>query len=74
MGCAGAFSFYPGKNLGACGEAGERMRRLRARYRVIRDHGQAKKYYHNVEGYDGRLDAIQSRDSACQASTPGSLE
>ena len=63
MGHAGAFSFYPGKNLGACGEAGaittnnETMART---MRMLRDHGQAKKYYHDVEGYNGRLDAIQA--------------
>jgi len=63
MGDAGAFSFYPGKNLGACGEAGaittndEAMART---MRMLRDHGQAQKYYHNVEGYNGRLDAIQA--------------
>jgi len=63
MGRAAAFSFYPGKNLGACGEAGavntndEDMAR---RMKMIRDHGQAKKYYHDIEGYNGRLDAIQA--------------
>lgn len=63
MGFAAAFSFYPGKNLGACGEAGAVTTRdaaLAARIRMIRDHGQAKKYYHDVEGYNGRLDAIQA--------------
>ena len=63
MGRAAAFSFYPGKNLGACGEAGavttndEEMAR---KMRMLRDHGQAKKYYHDVEGYNGRLDALQA--------------
>lgn len=63
MGCAAAFSFYPGKNLGACGEAGavttndEQMAR---KVRMLRDHGQAHKYYHEMEGYNGRLDAIQA--------------
>lgn len=63
MGSAAAFSFYPGKNLGACGEAGAvttKDEALAARIRMIRDHGQAKKYYHDVEGYNGRLDAIQA--------------
>lgn len=63
MGLAAAFSFYPGKNLGACGEAGAvttKDEALAARIRMIRDHGQAKKYYHDVEGYNGRLDAIQA--------------
>jgi dTDP-4-amino-4,6-dideoxygalactose transaminase len=63
MGLVGAFSFYPGKNLGACGEAGavttqdEEMAR---KMRMLRDHGQAKKYYHDVEGYNGRLDSLQA--------------
>ena len=63
IGKAAAFSFYPGKNLGACGEAGAvttHDQELAAQVRVIRDHGQAKKYYHDVEGYNGRLDAIQA--------------
>jgi len=63
MGRAAAFSFYPGKNLGACGEAGavtSNDAAIAAKIRMIRDHGQAKKYYHDVEGYNGRLDAIQA--------------
>lgn len=63
MGRAGAFSFYPGKNLGACGEAGAVTVNdpgLAAQIKMLRDHGQAKKYYHDVEGYNGRLDAIQA--------------
>jgi dTDP-4-amino-4,6-dideoxygalactose transaminase len=63
IGRAAAFSFYPGKNLGACGEAGAistNDQALAARVRMLRDHGQAKKYYHDVEGYNGRLDAIQA--------------
>lgn len=63
MGSAGAFSFYPGKNLGACGEAGAVTTNdpaIADKIRMLRDHGQAKKYYHDVEGYNGRLDAIQA--------------
>jgi len=63
MGRAAAFSFYPGKNLGACGEAGAVTTNdaaIAAKIRMIRDHGQAKKYYHDLEGYNGRLDAIQA--------------
>ncbi len=63
MGKAAAFSFYPGKNLGACGEAGAvtvNDTTLAAKIKMLRDHGQAKKYYHDVEGYNGRLDAIQA--------------
>ncbi|HXM94080.1 MAG TPA: DegT/DnrJ/EryC1/StrS family aminotransferase [Candidatus Dormibacteraeota bacterium] len=63
MGLAAAFSFYPGKNLGACGEAGATTTNNEAmgrRMKMIRDHGQAKKYYHDIEGYNGRLDSIQA--------------
>ena len=63
MRCAAAFSFYPGKNLGACGEAGAVTTNdaaLAAKIKMVRDHGQAKKYYHDMEGYNGRLDAIQA--------------
>jgi dTDP-4-amino-4,6-dideoxygalactose transaminase len=63
IGRAAAFSFYPGKNLGACGEAGAVTtddEEIASRVRVLRDHGQARKYYHECEGYNGRLDAIQA--------------
>jgi dTDP-4-amino-4,6-dideoxygalactose transaminase len=63
MGRAAAFSFYPGKNLGACGEGGAVTTNdddLAAKIRMLRDHGQVKKYYHDVEGYNGRLDALQA--------------
>ena len=63
MGCAAAFSFYPGKNLGACGEAGAvttNDSRIADKIKMLRDHGQATKYLHEVEGYNGRLDAIQA--------------
>jgi dTDP-4-amino-4,6-dideoxygalactose transaminase len=63
MGSAAAFSFYPGKNLGACGEAGAVTTSdpdLARKMRMLRDHGQSKKYYHEIEGYNGRLDAIQA--------------
>ena len=63
MGRAAAFSFYPGKNLGACGEAGAVTTNdsaIAGKVSMLRDHGQAKKYYHDVEGYNGRLDAIQA--------------
>jgi len=62
IGKAAAFSFYPGKNLGACGEGGAVTtddEELAKKIRMIRDHGQAKKYYHDMEGYNGRLDSIQ---------------
>jgi len=63
MGLAAAFSFYPGKNLGACGEGGAittNDEAMALRMKMIRDHGQAKKYYHDIEGYNGRLDSIQA--------------
>jgi dTDP-4-amino-4,6-dideoxygalactose transaminase len=63
MGRAAAFSFYPGKNLGACGEAGAATTNdagIAKTMKMLRDHGQATKYYHDVEGYNGRLDAIQA--------------
>jgi dTDP-4-amino-4,6-dideoxygalactose transaminase len=63
IGRAAAFSFYPGKNLGACGEAGavttndDNVARF---CRMLRDHGQSAKYLHDIEGYNARLDAIQA--------------
>jgi dTDP-4-amino-4,6-dideoxygalactose transaminase len=63
MGHAAAFSFYPGKNLGACGEAGAVTTNdatLAKKVRMLRDHGQAQKYCHEIEGYNGRLDALQA--------------
>src|SRR5579871_1080637 len=63
MGRAAAFSFYPGKNLGACGEAGAVTTNdggWAQKIRMLRDHGQAEKYYHDIEGYNGRLDSIQA--------------
>src|SRR6266550_193911 len=56
MGAMAAFSFYPGKNLGACGEAGAVTSGDRGRLefvRKLREHGQAQKYFHDVEGYNG---------------------
>jgi dTDP-4-amino-4,6-dideoxygalactose transaminase len=63
MGNAAAFSFYPGKNLGACGEAGAATTNhpeIAQAMRMLRDHGQAQKYYHSIEGYNGRLDSLQA--------------
>jgi dTDP-4-amino-4,6-dideoxygalactose transaminase len=63
MGRAAAFSFYPGKNLGACGEAGAVTTNeagLAHTVRMLRDHGQTRKYYHEIGGYNGRLDAMQA--------------
>jgi dTDP-4-amino-4,6-dideoxygalactose transaminase len=63
LGRAAAFSFYPGKNLGACGEAGAvttNDEAIAQKIRMLRDHGQSRKYYHEMEGYNGRLDSIQA--------------
>jgi dTDP-4-amino-4,6-dideoxygalactose transaminase len=63
MGQVGAFSFYPGKNLGACGEGGAATTNddeMARKMRMLREHGQAKKYYHDIEGYNGRLDSMQA--------------
>ena len=58
-----AFSFYPGKNLGACGEGGAVTtddEQVAKTVKMLREHGQAQKYYHDLEGYNGRLHAIQA--------------
>jgi dTDP-4-amino-4,6-dideoxygalactose transaminase len=63
MGRAAAFSFYPGKNLGACGEAGAITTNdpvMAEKMKMLRDHGQSRKYFHDIEGYNGRLDALQA--------------
>jgi len=62
MGDAGCFSFYPGKNLGAYGEAGgvtTNNEAVKRAIEMLRDHGQAKKYIHKVVGWNGRMDGIQ---------------
>lgn len=63
IGRAAAFSFYPGKNLGACGEGGAvttNCTSIAEKITMLRDHGQKQKYYHTMEGYNGRLDALQA--------------
>jgi dTDP-4-amino-4,6-dideoxygalactose transaminase len=58
-----AFSFYPGKNLGAFGDAGALVTGdgdLAARLRALREHGQTEKYRHRYDGYTSRLDTIQA--------------
>jgi len=62
-GLAGAFSFYPAKNLGAMGDAGALVtddEQLALDVRCLREHGQAEKYQHAREGYTSRLDTIQA--------------
>jgi dTDP-4-amino-4,6-dideoxygalactose transaminase len=63
FGDAGCFSFYPGKNLGAFGEAGAVVtnnRELQDKIRVLRDHGQVRKYHHIMIGWNCRMDGIQA--------------
>jgi dTDP-4-amino-4,6-dideoxygalactose transaminase len=63
VGFAAAFSFYPGKNLGAAGDAGAVAtddEQLADRLYELREHGQRRKYEHRVEGYTARLDTIQA--------------
>jgi dTDP-4-amino-4,6-dideoxygalactose transaminase len=60
---AAAFSFYPGKNLGAAGDAGALVTSdadVAALVRALREHGQTAKYIHAYEGFTARLDALQA--------------
>ena len=62
LGDTACFSFYPGKNLGAFGEAGAIVTasaELHEKIRILRDHGQVRKYYHSVVGWNCRMDGIQ---------------
>jgi len=63
IGDAGCFSFYPGKNLGAFGEAGAVVTNnflLQEKIRMLRDHGQVRKYHHKMVGWNCRMDGIQA--------------
>jgi dTDP-4-amino-4,6-dideoxygalactose transaminase len=63
LGHAAAFSFYPSKNLGACGDGGIVVTNdedTAASLRMLRNYGQQKKYYHVVRGYNRRLDNLQA--------------
>jgi dTDP-4-amino-4,6-dideoxygalactose transaminase len=62
IGLSGCFSFYPGKNLGACGEGGivvtndpKQARKMR----MLRDWGQEQRYHHLLKGFNYRMDALQ---------------
>src|SRR5881394_2352628 len=62
IGATGCFSFYPGKNLGALGEAGGVVtndKQLNQAIRTLRDHGQSQKYHHTMVGWNARMDGIQ---------------
>lgn len=63
IGDTGCFSFYPGKNLGALGEAGAAVTNnteLARKIQILRDHGQSRKYHHAVVGWNARMDGIQA--------------
>jgi dTDP-4-amino-4,6-dideoxygalactose transaminase len=63
IGDAGCFSFYPGKNLGAYGEAGAVVTSnddAAQKMRVFREHGQPKKYFHDMVGWNCRMDGLQA--------------
>jgi dTDP-4-amino-4,6-dideoxygalactose transaminase len=62
FGAMSCFSFYPGKNLGACGEGGALVtnnKNLDARARALREHGSTVRYYHDEVGYNYRMEGIQ---------------
>ena len=62
IGDASCFSFYPGKNLGAYGEAGAVVTNnteLTEKIRMLRDHGQKEKYHHSIIGWNSRMDGFQ---------------
>jgi dTDP-4-amino-4,6-dideoxygalactose transaminase len=63
LGDVACFSFYPTKNLGACGDAGmivTNSARRAERLRILRNHGQTEKYVSSEPGWNGRLDEIQA--------------
>jgi dTDP-4-amino-4,6-dideoxygalactose transaminase len=63
LGHAAAYSFYPGKNLGALGDGGAVVTNdaaLADRVRVLRNYGSRVKYYHEIEGFNSRLDELQA--------------
>ena len=63
FGIAAGFSFYPGKNLGAAGDAGAVTTSsddVARKLRLLRDHGQSERYRHDLKGYNSRLDALQA--------------
>jgi dTDP-4-amino-4,6-dideoxygalactose transaminase len=62
FGALSEFSFYPGKNLGACGEGGALVTNdaaYAARARSLREHGSTQRYYHDEVGFNYRMEGIQ---------------
>jgi dTDP-4-amino-4,6-dideoxygalactose transaminase len=63
MGTSGGLSFFPSKNLGACGDGGMILTRhddVAEKLRLLRVHGSKPKYYHKIVGFNSRLDALQA--------------
>jgi len=63
IGCAGAFSFFPSKNLGCYGDGGmitSNDDNIAAQIKILRNHGSSQQYHHDVIGYNSRLDELQA--------------
>ncbi len=63
LGHIGCFSFFPTKNLGAFGDAGALVTNdpaIAAKVRMLKDHGQTRRYYHQAIGVNSRMDAVQA--------------
>lgn len=63
IGDAGCFSFYPAKNLGACGDGGMVVtndKNIKEQVKMLRDYGQKVKYHYEIKGFNSRLDTIQA--------------
>jgi len=71
-GVAGCFSFYPGKNLGAFGDAGaitSNDEQFAAKVRMLRDHGRTSKYEHRIVGFAERMDTLHAAVLRAKLST-----